>query len=537
VLLAGLLVMALQQGATGRVEIMVRDANTREGVPGVPVTLTFKFPTEPAGPSTTLLTDPRGLAAFSALGAGNYIIKLGDAFRPLPFTEYIWVDAGDQKRVELAVNRIANVSVRVLDQNGEPIKNALVTLPSLAYINGRPTLNEVPGIRHNTDGKGGYQLTGVPSGEYFLRIAQVTPTVNDLQEAPPPEAFYPGVLDFASATRVTVRGDDVMLGEVRLPLQRVFKISGTVINPAASTEAPATAPERRTVTEFFLTPVNSLFMPSLQRVRYITQPDPREVSFEFDGLPAGTYALYPVFISIAEAANFSNRTVVTISDRDVEGVRIVLNRRLRLEAGVIMNGESSKLPETLRLGLVSKDPLPPLLSDSSIPIYSPDPQTGKFELLGMVEGIRYGLTFSGLPADAYVADIRSGGLSLLSEGSFLAHPSQPPIEIQIGTQGAVVRGVVRDSMSQPVAGAAVIVVPDFARRKNSFLYTRATADAAGQFSIRGLAPGDYQLFAWPSPPLHGAEESPVFLGPFESRGVTVRANSGVTTETSLRVIQ
>jgi hypothetical protein len=100
----------------------------------------------------------------------------------------------------------------------------------------------------------------------------------------------------------------------------------------------------------------------------------------------------------------------------------------------------------------------------------------------------------------------------------------------------VVQGVVRDSTSQAVASATVVVVPDFAKRENSFLYKRATTDSAGRFKVSGLAPGDYQLFAWPSPPPQGAEEDPLFLTPFETRGTTARANSGVATEVSLRLI-
>src|SRR5215510_10555609 len=101
----------MPQGNTGRLEIIVRDATTREGVPGVPGTVTFKFPTEPAGPSTTFLTDPRGVALFPGLGTGNYVMKLGEEYRALPFRDYIWIDPGDQKRVEIPVNRTVKVSV------------------------------------------------------------------------------------------------------------------------------------------------------------------------------------------------------------------------------------------------------------------------------------------------------------------------------------------------------------------------------------------------------------------------------------------
>ena len=112
-----------------------------------------------------------------------------------------------------------------------------------------------------------------------------------------------------------------------------------------------------------------------------------------------------------------------------------------------------------------------------------------------------------------------------------------PAFMAVGTQGAVIQGIVRDAAGQSVARAAVVLVPDFAKRKSSFLYKRTITNSAGQFSVRGLAPGDYQVFAWPSPPPQGAEEDPVFLEPVENRGTTVRATSGVTTEANVRVIQ
>jgi Carboxypeptidase regulatory-like domain len=540
-LLGTLILLTVQQSMTGRVEIMVRDANTREGVPGVPVTLTFKFPNQPAGPSTSLLTDPRGLAVFSALGEGMYTIKLGETFKPLPFTDYVLLDGGDQKRLELAVNRIANVSVRVLDQNAQPLKNALVTLPSLTYVNGRRTLKEVSGILHNTDGNGNYQLTGVPSGEYYLRIEHQEPPVSSSREAPPRDAYYPGVLDFGGATRVIVRGDDLLLGEIRLPLQRVFRISGTIVNPIP--DAQALSATSRTITSFSIgSPDSVSFAPTLEpAVRYTTTSDPRELLFELDGLTPGAYALYPVFLSREAAETLTNRTVVTLDDRNIEGLRIVLQRRIRMEAKVTLNGDSVSLPQSLGFALVSKQSLPALLTPPQDAgtggiFVRPDPQTGKFVVLGLVEGTPYSLRPSGLPVDAYIADIRTGGRSILADGFFTAQSSQEGIEVQIGIQGGAIQGIVRDAMNQPAAGAAVVIVPDFAKRKNSFLYKRATANSEGQFSVRGLAPGDYQLFAWPSPPPQGAEEDPIFLGPFEGRGVTVRANAGLTTEASLRVI-
>jgi|SRR5688572_18733699 len=103
-------------------------------------------------------------------------------------------------------------------------------MPSITYVNGRRVLGELPGIIYNDDEGGNYHLTGVLQGEHYLRI-QHQLTRNNGQERPPLDAFYPGVTNFSDAQRVTVRGRDLHLGEIRLPLQKAFKVSGVLVFP------------------------------------------------------------------------------------------------------------------------------------------------------------------------------------------------------------------------------------------------------------------------------------------------------------------
>ena len=70
------------QGETGRVEVVVRDATTKQLLVGIPITLTYKFPNEPSGFSSTVLTDPRGVAQFPGVVTGRYLIT-SESFAPL----------------------------------------------------------------------------------------------------------------------------------------------------------------------------------------------------------------------------------------------------------------------------------------------------------------------------------------------------------------------------------------------------------------------------------------------------------------------
>src|SRR6187401_2580316 len=80
-LLATLILLAIQQSATGRVEILVRDRNTVEGISGVPVSLALQARNQPPRPADTAFTDSRGVAAFPALSVGGYTIKIGEIYQ------------------------------------------------------------------------------------------------------------------------------------------------------------------------------------------------------------------------------------------------------------------------------------------------------------------------------------------------------------------------------------------------------------------------------------------------------------------------
>jgi hypothetical protein len=232
------------------------------------------------------------------------------------------------------------------------------------------------------------------------------------------------------------------------------------------------------------------------------------------------------------------RETIAISDSDVGNLRIALKPTIGIR-GKVLTKDSTKLPESLRVASPAREFLPATATpvDALSREATAISRNGEFAVRNLIEGGRYGIFVGNLPPDAYVADIRLGPRSIFNDGSFIASASQDSMEVHIASSGGSVRGLVRDAAGQSIPAASVVVVPDFSLRQNALLYKRATADARGQFVIRGLAPGDYQLFAWPSPPPDGAEENPVFLGPFESRSVRVRATAGVTTETNLRLIQ
>ena len=513
-LLVGTLLLLAVQG-TGRVEILVHDSTTREGVPGVPITLTFKVPNEPAGPANTLVTDPRGLTTFSALRAGAYTINIGEGFQAVSSSENVLVEAGTQKRLEIPVKRVTTVAGKIVDQNGTPSVAAVITLLSMVYVDGRQVLRSAARTTINREGKFG--MTGVPFGEYYMRIEN---------ESPWSVAYYPGVADLSSATKLTIRDQTPFSVEIKLPDHPRFKVSGSVIH------SPSEAGGALTV---YIAHDNAIlqeepFFAAASSVRVSSS----EVRFELNDIPAGSYILYTVLGT--RSIGILGRENLRVEDRDVQNLNIALKPMVGIRGRVVVKDSQARSPETLRIATPSRESFPPLLvSDlSRSPIAVS--RSGEFAVRNLVDGARYGLSVEGLPSGAYVSDIRLGSRSIIADSSFIASLTEESFEVEVSMPGGFLRGIVRDAAGQP-ARAFVTAVPDFTRRKNPVFFKRTSTDSRGQFAIEGLAPGEYQLFAWPAAPPQGAEADPSFLGPFESRSTTVRVNLGVNTDASLRLIQ
>jgi hypothetical protein len=81
-----------------------------------------------------------------------------------------------------------------------------------------------------------------------------------------------------------------------------------------------------------------------------------------------------------------------------------------------------------------------------------------------------------------------------------------------------------------------VLVPDPPDRKRSVLYRVIPSEANGAFSITGVAPGKYKLFAWRQLDTE-AYENPEFLAPYEARGKAVIVTPGSVQAVDLAVIR
>jgi hypothetical protein len=141
-------------------------------------------------------------------------------------------------------------------------------------------------------------------------------------------------------------------------------------------------------------------------------------------------------------------------------------------------------------------------------------------LLSNVPADIYALNLRNLPEGYCVKEIHMG-TSAIPDGTLnLTGSVAGLLDIALSRSGAELSGVVTDSETHKVPGATVTLVPDKSRLNALYLYQTTVSDQYGGFSFRGIAPGDYSVYAWEVID-GGAYLDPDFLKIYESFGTAL----------------
>lgn len=107
------------------------------------------------------------------------------------------------------------------------------------------------------------------------------------------------------------------------------------------------------------------------------------------------------------------------------------------------------------------------------------------------------------------------------------------IDIVVSAKGGTITGTVVDDKDAPIADVQVVCIPDASRRKRRDIYQEAQTDQRGHFVLRGLNPGEYQVFALDDPV--GDISEPEFVRTHETLGQTVKLDEGARQTISLKM--
>lgn len=477
----------------------------------------------PQGPLVTR-TDMDGQFVFADLPRGGYRLsakkegfvrleygqkRIGGAGTPLV------IEAGSQvSGINMHLQPAATITGEVRNEDGIPVANILVQALRRSYgVRGNRTVTLFSSTL--TDDLGAYRLYWVDPGDYYVNasyLPQLPTPVNpneDVARAAYSPTYFPGTSDPSTAQVVHLEPNNGRTVHFKLERSPAVTVSGTVRSALSGN------PTRARVT---------LVAPgeSASTVRYAMETDSKGF-FEMKGVVAGTYVL-----SARTADGQGGNSRIQVLDIDRPRADVLVGPGVSLGARLFGPASPSANLSTVQVSLVSLE------------THIPSPEPGAIRANGnlTLENVQPGdylLRVSGIPANGYVRAARSGSRDLLEEFVNVQYDNSATLDIQLAFEGGQLAGTVIDAGGKPVEETTVVLVPDAARRHRPDQYRVSSSGPDGQFSLGGIPPGDYKVFAWDSVESN-AWVNANFMSNYEELGSAVSFGANAKTSAQIRVI-
>jgi protocatechuate 3,4-dioxygenase beta subunit len=515
----------------------VLNASSGEPVRRVTVVLMRADPTPGEPPlAYTTASDAQGGFAMKDVEPGKYRLTANrngfvnftyGARSPLrPGTTLSLARRQNVTELTLKMTPHAVITGRIVDEEGEPVPQVQLSLQGYRYLQGRRQLLSAGGVA-NTNDLGEYRIFGVAPGKFYLSAMPYGGAPNyavDRSTTAAPEetyaaTFYPGTTDAAGATQLDVPAGAQLRGiDMVLKKTRTVHIKGHVTHGLSG---------RVAISVLAIPRSNAGFMPGMRNV-----PVDAAGNFDIRNVTPGSYTVTAVFNDGAGA--HIGRAPVDVGTSNIEGVQITLSTGLTVKGRVRSDPEGSPVDlSNTRVGVQAREPV--IMFGGGGQMKADD--QGNFELKNIAPD-RYNISATGLPSGAYVKSVRSDQIDVLAAGLDLSGGAPPAaIDIVISSRGATVTGTVQnEKTANPAPGATVVLIPEEKERRDQQYYVRnVAADQQGAFSLTGVPPGAYRLYAWEDVET-GAWSDPDFMKAFDGKGESVTLREGDQKPVPLKLI-
>ena len=381
--------------------------------------------------------------------------------------------------VVLKLSPLGAIYGRVMDAAGQPIENLPLRLTGRSVRDGRLRWNIVGSTESDEDGK--FRFQSLASGAYYLAAGpglqrEIRLLARDgTPKTGYPRLFYPGSPDLSGAAPIQLAAGQQAQADFSMPAVPVYKVSGTVANYAES---------RGVALQVFSQSGDPISLATGMRM---------DGTFEIKAIPAGVYTLKAS--TYVGNATLRGETRVTVA-ANLDNVSIALAPAPFIPITVRMDAR-----DTSNLNRPGWNPQRPPVSVRLIPaaMLGVEPssnfvqQTSGVQVMGLqdVEPGKYTAEVMAW-GPWYVQSAQYGPTNLLSDDLTIASGQTYPIEIVLRDDGATLTGNLNSS-EKGVTSATVVVVPQPASRRGAKV---SQFGSQSGFTMNGLAPGDYLVFAF-----------------------------------------
>ena len=480
--------IALAQSAT----LARRSSTTPFRVAGTVVSKTDGHPLAGARVSLVSVKNPQqqeaivtgddGKFGFTSVAAGKYslngvrrgFISAGYDQHDQYASAIVTGAAVDTENLVLKLAPHAVVSGRVLDESGEPVRHARLTLYTDSHLDGEHRI--LPSHNGQTDDLGAYEMASLNPGTYYLSVdAQPWYAVHPDRDASQSQAmvepgldvaypitYYPDVSDPDSATPISIRGGEHLQVDLHL-------------SPVPSLRVIIHVPEARSHQFPFPQLDQTAFgdsVPSLNTGARMISPGTWEIS----GIAAGHYNI---------------RLMGASTGTEIRGLDVSSSQELDASAGEALCTlkASVTLPESVNstqffIGLRSKNRTFPGMVQSD--------SKGQFNFENIPAG-HYEVMVGGAGRAYSIAQISAEGAEVSGHSITLAPGASVSLSVTTALGSAEVQGIAKQG-GKGFSGAMVVLVPKNPEG-NRDLFRRDQSDLDGTFVFHNVVPGSYNVVA------------------------------------------
>jgi protocatechuate 3,4-dioxygenase beta subunit len=425
----------------------------------------------------------------------------------------------------------AVISGRITDEDGDPMSGVRVIAQRKKP--GKSTRESVG--TEATNDLGEYRLAGLFPGQYWI-VAMPPADFRDYEKPEKSSAgetqpdtrylttYYPGTYDSIQASAVALKAGDEMPVNFTLVPARTYRVRG-IISGVTAGQKPAVELVSRASDSIRASEVG---------------PDGQ---FEVRGVAPGSYVVRAS--TPTESQSFTAHQDVSVVAADVDGVKLTpqpsftLSGHLHIEGSV--SPDLTQYSANLRQAELPEDP-GFFMSQEFFGTNAPADRLGNFEWKNVTPGNYIVQVYGGDGQGFFLKSVKLGGRN--SETGFTAS-GQATLDLLVSTKGGTVEGAVVDPAVEKaaekdsdevhqVANATVVAVPEEKYRKLPDRFGIESTDQHGHFTIRGLAPGSYTLYAWQDLD-DGVYRDPDFLKSQEPNGTVLKVEEGSHQQIELKL--
>lgn len=501
------------------VEGTVVNSATGEPVAKARVTLTPAAPRKDAYATTTdaaghFLIDEVDAGRFSLIASrSGYNQPVSSHGGPKPNPAFTLEKGQKMKDVELKLAPEGVISGRILDADGDPLEDVNIECLSVEYKRGKRQL--VASHRTNANELGEFRLPRLAAGKYIIRAIYSHYDEIPAQERPARAAagagqaaseryvttYYPSTMNPNNASPIEV-SPGAQIGGITITLvrTRTFSIKGHVNSGSERV---------------------GLWQGGELRLRSPMGADvDSQGRFQFDGVAPGSYVLF------AGGEHTGARMPLEVHDENIEGLELSPQPDGEILVRTVIEGEGD-LKHAPRQFLITAR-----TSGESSMCHPQDDSPCKFtdhrwdspcDVLPI-----------GLPVDYYVKSARLGEQDVLDTGFEFTPGVTGVLTLVLSPNIGQIEGSVANAKGEPAAGAKITLIPGGSHRSPT-RYKTGDTDQNGHFIIKGVAPGEYKIYAWEDIE-EGAYEDPDFMKPHESDGQALSIQQSAHENVQLKLI-